>query len=236
MKLLLIILLLSPFLAGAKEKPYNLKLKAGYTQTTGNTSTRTLSLGLNFSFKKDRYENLLSGNVLYGESRGKKNIERINLKNRTQVNKQSYFYFWDIRFHRDPFRLYEQRYATGPGIGKKWIDSDKLSFSTTFYIYYYYENLSKHEPSRRKYLMYNLEQEASYRVFDNLTLSENVSLSVSDRESGDYFVNANFKATNRLSKRISLEITYRISYQNKPIEASVKKTDTFLITSLVVSF
>ncbi len=219
---------------GISDKKF--KLKLGYTQTTGNSSTKTLSFGLNFTVRKDRYKNELSGRILYGESRGRKIIERVNLKNRSQIERNSIFYFWDITFHRDPFRLYKQRYATGPGVGKLWKRGDKLKLSTTLYLYYYYENLSKHQPSRRKYLMYNVGQELSYRVFENLSIIYKLSFSQSNRESGDYFLNTSVKVVNRLSKSISLEILYRISYQNKPVEAGIKKTDTFFITSIVLNF
>ena len=229
--------LLIPALATAGEdKTLQGSFKVGYTQTTGNSRTKTLSLAFELDVKGRNYENVSSGRVIYGESRGKKVLERINLKNRTKREAKGFFYFWDIAFHRDPFRRYNQRYAMGPGVGKEWKKGDRLALSTTLSIYYYYENLAKKEPDKRRYFMYSLGQKLSYRPFTTLKLSEELSFSLSDRESGDYFVNLSLRATNRISERISLEVSYRISYQNKPVRSGVKKTDTFLITSVVFRF
>jgi putative salt-induced outer membrane protein len=213
-----------------------LKLKLGYTQTTGNTNTKTLSLGLNVDVSKGKYSNKLTGRVLYGESRGRKTIERVNLKNRSRLNWESLFLFWDITFHRDPFRLYNQRYATGPGVGREWKLGKKTDLSASVYVYYYYEKLSRHQPSRREYLMYNFGQELRHKLSDRVSIIQKLSFSQSNRESGDYFLNTSLKLVSKLTQLLSLEILYRLSYQNKPVERGIKKTDTFLITSIVINF
>ncbi len=72
---------------------YNFDIAVGYSQTSGNTHTKSLNLKTNFVKKTETKRIYFEGYVLYGESDGVKVSEEIDAKGRLERRKGRSFFF-----------------------------------------------------------------------------------------------------------------------------------------------
>jgi len=246
LKTLCVILPLIPILAQAEPRSAvqpqsapdktDASLSLGLVQTSGNSETTTFNSKAHYSIKKGIYRVRLDGLYIYGESGGENFAERVDVTNRWEMRLNSYFPFWDISYYRDPFQKYGYRIATGPGLGRFFIKTDTAYLSASYYVRSHNDHLIGTDNRYVNYTMQHVEQRVKYSFTENLSLKQKLIYSISDRKSGDYFVDFEAALKNRINKRLALEFSYVARYQNKPVDITVKRLDTTITTFLVIKY
>ncbi len=215
---------------------YNFDIAIGYSQTSGNTDTKSLNLKTNFVRKKEDKRIYLFGYLLYGESEGIKIAEEIELKGRIEKRQNRAFFFWDLRFFRNPFQNFEYRLAIGPGIGYYFSRSEKFYLTGSYYLYYYYDKISNGVNFIDRYFMHNIEERFKFNFNQNLALRQKLIYSLNNENFEDYYLDFETSIINKLTKHLSLQIAYLAKYQNIPKENIIKRLDTTFTTSIIIQF
>lgn len=225
----------------AQEKPIETgkteaSLSLGLVETSGNSETTTFNSKMHLARKKGIYRVRLDALYIYGESGGVSFAEKVDATNRWEMRLNSYFPFWDISYYRDPFQKYGYRIATGPGLGYFFIKTDTAYLSASYYVRSHYDHLLGENERRVNYTMQFIEERAKYSFTENLSLTQKLIYSVSDRKDEDYFVDFETALKNKISRRLALELSYVARYQNKPLDSTVKRLDTTISTLLVIQY
>ena len=211
-------------------------LSLGMVETSGNSETTTFNSKVNISRKQGIYRVRLDGLYIYGESGGVSFAEKVDVTNRWEIRLNSYFPFWDFSYYRDPFQKYDYRIATGPGLGYFFIKTDTAYLSASYYVRSHNDHLIGEDERYVNYTMQFIEERAKYSFTENLSLSQKLIYSVSDRKNDDYFVDFEAALKNKISRKLALELSYVARYQNKPVDISVKRLDTTISTLLVIQY
>lgn len=211
-------------------------LSLGLVDTAGNSNTTTFNSKANLSWKRGKYRVRLDGLYIYGESAGENVAEKVDVTNRWEMRLDSFFPFWDINYYRNPFQKYGYRISTGPGLGYFFIKNEIAYLSASYYIRSHYDHLIGEDERYVNYTMHNVEERARYRFTDNLSLTQKLVYSLSDRKNDDYFVDFEALLKNKFTDRLALEFSYVTSYQNRPVDPTVKKRDTTISTFLVIKY
>ncbi|MFQ5432168.1 MAG: YdiY family protein [Nitrospinota bacterium] len=211
-------------------------LSLGLVQTSGNSVTTTFNSKANVSRKKGIYRIRLDGLYTYGESGGKSFAEKVDVTNRWEMRLNSYFPFWDISYYRDPFQKYDYRIATGPGLGYFFIKTDTAYLSASYYVRSQNDHLIGENEKYVNYTMQFIEERAKFSFTENLSLTQKLIYSISDRKHEDYFVNFEAALKNKINSRLALELSYAARYQNKPVDVTVKRLDATISTLLVIQY
>lgn len=232
----LTICLLYPAVALAQDeyKP-EASITLGYVQTSGNSETKALSLKANHKRKRPTYKITSDLFTIYGESDGDRDTEKIDFKTRFELRRERYFPFFDFKYYRNPFQKYEYRISAGPGIGYYVFKSKKQYLPVSYYLYYNSDKLIDADRKYRSYFVHNVEERFKHRFTKTLSFKEKIVYSLTDRGTGDYYIDFEAGIVNKITKRLGLEVSFIANYQNRPVEASVERLDTTLMTSLVIN-
>jgi len=233
--LIFIFILVSSSLAQEAEKKGFITF--GYSQSQGNIDVATASLTANYVVKYPTYRLFFDLKVLYGTAQGQKNAEQIDGKLRYELRRGRYFPFWDLIYYRNPFQNFEHRIATGPGIGYYITRGKKKYLSVSYYLYYYYDVIKELSTTiEDRTLFHNIEERFRYKFTRTLTFKEKGLYSVSDENFQNYYINIELNLINKITKKLGLQISYYINYQNIPKEDQIKRLDTTLTTSIMYNF
>ncbi len=208
----------------------------GYSQSQGNIDVSTASLTANYTLKHPEYRIFFDLKVLYGTSQGEKNAEQIDGKFRYELRRGRYFPFWDIQYYRNPFQNFEHRIATGPGIGYYLSKSEKKYLSVSYYLYFYYDIINNIITERDRTLFHNIEERFKYMFTPLLSFREKGIYSVSNENFQNYYLTTELSLTNQITRKIGLQISYIVNYQNIPKEKGIKRLDTTFTTSIMYNF
>ncbi len=218
------------------------KVSFGFVQTSGNSETTTLKGALSYTNKGDIYRIYIDASGLYGSSKGKKNAEEIKLKTRFERRFLPIFVFWDINYHRNPFKGYRQSLGTGPGIGVYILHNDKLYLTVSYYIYRVINKLTGRYTSEKfiknteRYYQHHIEERFKWKILPNLSFKEKLIYRITSRTKEDYFIDLYTAVESKITDRLSLEISYTVNYQNRPVGKKIKRTDTIFMTGIKYSF
>ena len=223
------------------EKKQNFSISLGVVSTTGNSETTTVRGNIDYAYKGEKWREYLKVSGLYGESKGEKTAERVEGWGRLERRFLPVFIFWDISYYRNPFQGYEHSVGTGPGIGIYLFKNEKIYLSTSYYVYRMYNELTDKYTApitndTERYFLHHIEERFRIKFLENVKFKQKVIYKQTSRSSKDYFVTAENTLENKITKNLSLEISYNLNYQNLPVEENIKKLDTIFITSVKYTF
>ena len=218
------------------------KLSIGFVQTSGNSETSTLKFKFNYTNKGEIYRTYIDTSVLYGQSKGKKNAEEEKFNGRFERRFLPFFAFWDIHLHRNPFKGYDYSIGTGPGLGVYLLKDESKSFSVSYYIYRVYNRLTDRYTQKdltrniERYFMHHIEQRFRIKLTPTVKIKEKLVYKITSRKKDDYFVDGYLALESNLTKRLTIEISYTVNYQNIPVENKLKRLDSVFMTSIGYKF
>ena len=214
----------------------------GFVQTSGNSDTTTVKGALSYTNKGNIYRVYINSSVLYGSSNGKKNAEEIKFNGRFERRFLPLFVFWDVNYYRNPFRGYRQSLGTGPGVGVYILNNDKLYLTLGYYVYRVINKLTdkysgeKFNKNTERYYQHHIEERFRWKILKNLSFKEKLIYKMTSRSKEDYFVDLYTALESKITDRLSLEISYTVNYQNRPVGKKIKRTDTIFMTGIKYSF
>jgi len=231
-KLLAILLFLS---APAVGKTETNQISVSYTDTSGNTDTKTLSISydLEGSYRSLRFYS--DGSYLYKMDSGEETANKLSLNGRVEKNFSDRVLFYLSSFlYADPFSGYDYRIGLGPGIGYQLIDGEKESLKLFSGLNYTYNNYT--DGTADSYSLGELKLEYKNRILENLLFSQKFSYQISLKDGDDYFIHSETSLQVPVTEKLALGISYVLDYQNLLHDDAEYHTDKTFLTSVIYRF
>lgn len=208
-------------------------LELSYVQTSGNSNTNTFSTKLEATTKLSEKSNFRAkGSALYSENENKTAANKydVELDYNRMLNEKIYYYM-GINYVKDQLSDYDYRLNMGPGIGYKFVDNDQETIDIQGGLDYAidkYENGSKEE-----YVAPRTELNYKYRFNESVYFKQMLSYLVSLEDSEKYFASSESSVGVKMTKALSLGVSYRVDYVN---QTEKENADKRFLTSIIVDF
>ncbi|MBF0380495.1 MAG: DUF481 domain-containing protein [Magnetococcales bacterium] len=210
-----------------KDRDWCDKFNISFMDKGGNSDIQSLSLSNLMQYrlvKKVRLSWELKGTK--GESDGELSAENYATTIEARYSPSASYYFVNLGWEKDEFRGIDRNLSVGPGVGFKIFDGHALKLSTEAALHYDLEKGT--DGSREEIAKGLLKMDYSYLFYDRYTLSEILEY---DRELDDgnkYGITSETKLSSKMSKTLSMNITYTLKYDSKPLSSEYKKLDRTL--------
>jgi len=220
----------------AHAKNFSDEAELAYIDTAGNTDVVVFSAknSMKYAFSHN-IEGLWKAGGRYGKSGGEKNAERYSTELRI-----NYLFarrlFWSVitKWLTDEFAGIEQRYFIGPALGYHFIKGPEhflsLEAGINYQIVNYIDDTSDRSLEGRAFTGYEYlitqktKFKSSLEYFYNLTDSKAFNL------------NSEISLVNSLDENLAVKTSFEIEYDNNPVPATLKKTDTVLSFAIVFNY
>lgn len=220
----------------AGEKKFQDEAELSYVKTGGNSEVTTLSFKnlLKYQFS-ERLEGAWELGALYGESDGDRSAESYMTELRADYKLIKKLYVYGLAgFLTDDFAGYDRRYYGGLGVGYKFLDGPKHSFSGELGLNYsseeYTDNTDNDFIEGRAFVLYE------YAINEKSVFSQGVEYLYDFDESDNYRINSDTSLKVQINTVLSLKAGYEVRYDNAPTPATLDDTDTRFYTAIVAAF
>jgi putative salt-induced outer membrane protein len=232
----ILILFLSMTGAYGQDKKWRDEAEFSFVDTSGNTDVATLSAR---NFLGYQFTNKLEGSwklaALYGETGGEKNAESYLSELRADyLLTQRLYSFATGGWSKDQFAGIDSRYYLGPGIGYKFFKGPIHFLIAEAGLNYVAEKYI--DDTDRDYLGGRTYAKYEYAFSDKNRFSQSVEFLYDFDESENYNVNSETAIIFALSNYLSFKTSYVVKFDNQPVPSTLEETDTFLSTTMVVTF
>lgn len=215
-----------------RKRRWEREISAGANVTRGNSDITKVNIGIKGKYKKEKITLNLNADGDYGESEGKKNLERLSGESQFNYNwgRKSFWFVVGTANHDDMASL-DYRLVVSPGMGYKIISTDKPNLSVEIGPAYMAEQYRNE--SGDGYIAIRLGQKLEYIInqYSKVTQQCYFLTNVSNIE--DTIIHAEIAVESVLTKRLNLRITLKDDFVNRP-GAEAEKNDLYLISSLVL--
>ena len=233
MKLINKICILSLITSSSFALSFDKHLELSYVQTSGNSNTSTFSAKLEATTKIDEDSNFRAkGSVLYSENDENTSANKydVELDYNHMLGEKVYSYI-GTNYIKDQLSDYDYRLNIGPGIGYKFIDDEIQTLDIQGGLDYAFD---KYNDNRKdEYIAPRTEIDYRYKFDENIEFKQMLNYLISIEDSEKYFMSSETSMGVRMTKNLSLGVSYRIDYVNK---TEKENTDKKFLTSLIMDF
>jgi len=229
-------------LAGAKginieQKPpvvWSGSLSIGGNWQSGNTDKRTLATQGDFERRTEKTRFTGAGSVFYEEEKSSgawnltDRIYRGRLQNDWFVNKHSYFLVF-MAGERDALANLDLRFATGPGYGYQWYDTDELKFSTEVGPSYVREDNNRPSDTD-EYVSGRLRSNVQWQITKGVKLLQDSHYFHSFEDKNDINALADTRLRVSLTEEMFTQLQWIFEYDNTPAKGSDRVDHTVLLS------
>ena len=220
----------------AAEKKWSDEAELAFVDTSGNTEITTLSANnlLKYKFSEELLGEWKAG-ALYGKTDGVKTAESyFSVLRLDYLFTNRLYSFAMAGWSKDEFAGIDSRYYAGPGVGYKFLIGPKHFFLNELSINYVHEEYTN--DTDEDYMMGRAFAKYEYAFTEKNRFSQSVEFQY-DLEDGDnYIVISETALKSALNNYLSLKTSYVVKYDNEPVPATLKETDSVLSVTLVVNF
>lgn len=208
-------------------------LELSYVQTSGNTNTSTFSTRLEATTALSENSNFRAkANILYSENNSNTSANKydVELDYNHMLGEKVYSYV-GTNYIKDQLSDYDYRLNVGPGIGYKFIDDEIQTLDIQGGLDYAFD---KYNDNRKdEYIAPRTEIDYRYKFDENIEFKQMLNYLISIEDSEKYFMSSETSMGVRMTKNLSLGVSYRIDYVNK---TEKENTDKKFLTSLIMDF
>ncbi len=218
-----------------KKKVWSAHIELSYVNTSGNIETQTLSEKLEIKREGKVNRFYFKNSALYATQKEKETAKRIDASGRWErLFTERFFGFLTAGYERDKFSGYEYKVNGGPGVGYDLLKTKKHELKILASTPYYYNKVEK--DGTDNYGTAKLELYYQWNILENLRFKENASYFVNLSDTRIYFINSETSIEVKVYSYVSLGVSYKLAYQNRPPEPDIERTDTTFSTSLIIDF
>ncbi|MDO9193808.1 MAG: DUF481 domain-containing protein, partial [Undibacterium sp.] len=217
-------------------------LGLGASVSSGNTSSKNLSLNADGVRLTDQYKTSLYGNAQYARSGDTTTSEQIRLGGRQDYNLSSVmFAFGGLDFERNKFSNLKLRSQLGAGLGFhaiKSIDTTWDLFGGVAYVDDHYFNPMLIDSNiRRKYGYAGLilGEESTHKLTSTTSAKQRLTLVPNIKNGGEYRANWDAGLAVAMNKSINLNVGLSFARNTDP-GVGRKKNDTLFTTGISMNF
>lgn len=215
--------------------PWKLRSEISFVKTSGNTDTETFAGKVEAAWVCCVHKIDLKGQYIYGQNSGGESSNRLALDGRCEAALNGRFSgIVTLGYGRDKFSGYRFRVFVGPGLGYYLVRDGKRSLQLSLGLNYSHDRFSVGESEQLRSLTGRSLVKFEWRPLGNFRLVENLGHLLSFGEAGRYFVDSETAIETRINKTLSIGVSYKINYQNRPPAAEIRRTDTTFLTALII--
>jgi putative salt-induced outer membrane protein len=221
--------------------PWKTRAELSYVSTSGNTETSTIAAKLDLKKEGPVNRYFATGSYLRAEDSGTDTSDKLKAEGRAErVLTPRLFALLTAGYLRDRFSGYDFRAWAGPGLGADFLRTDVQSLTGLFSVLYNRDEFSRGTLARDDYPTAKATAKYEYKPrlpqFKNLTFKETLEWFTSLKETERWFVDSVTAVEARVNGHLSLGVSYTINHQNSPPSPELDRTDTTLLTSLIIDY
>lgn len=215
--------------------PWKLRAEVSFVKTSGNTDTETFA-GKVDAAREGRVQRFyLKGQYVYGKNSGREDSNKLLIDGRWEAALNDRFSgIVSLGYARDKFSGYRYRVFVGPGLGYFLFRDGRRSLQLSLALNYYHDRFSVGERQQLRSLTGKTLAKFEWRPLDNFRFVENLGHFLAFGEAGRYFVDSETAIETRINKTLSVGVSYKVNYQNRPPAAEIRRTDTTFLTALII--
>jgi putative salt-induced outer membrane protein len=219
----------------AQDRLWGNSAELSFVNTSGNTEVITLSAKDRFTYRfSPNIETMVQLSAFYGETDGVKNSEKYSARmSGTYLISGRFYTSAIVGWSKDQFAGIDSRIRIGPAFGYKILTLPDHALEGEAGIEYvdekFIDDTSKSYCNGRALMLYR------FIISEKSDFSQSLEFNYDFTESDNYKANSVTDITTMLTDILSLRASYEIDYVNSPVPADLKKTDTSLSVSLIVS-
>lgn len=215
--------------------PWKLRSEISFVKTSGNTDTETFAGKVEAAWVCCVHKFNLDGQYVYGRNSGRESSNRLAMGARWEAALNGRFSgIVTLGYGRDRFSGYRFRVFVGPGLGYYLVRDGNRSLQLSLGLNYSHDRFSVGEREQLRSLTGRSLAKFEWRPLGNFRLVENLGHLLSFGEAGRYFVDSETAIETRINKTLSIGVSYKINYQNRPPAAEIRRTDTTFLTALII--
>jgi putative salt-induced outer membrane protein len=208
-------------------------LELSYVQTSGNSNTSTFSTKLEATTVLSENSNFRAkGSMLYSENDSNTSANKYDVElDYNYMLSQNLYSYIGVNYLKDQLSDYDYRINAGPGIGYKFLDTTEETIDLQGGLDYAFDKYT--DGIKDEYVASRAEIDYRYRFNESVQFKQMVNYLVSLEDNDKYFMASESSLNVKMSKNISLGVSYRLDYVN---QTKKEHTDRKMLTSLIVDF
>ncbi len=211
----------------------------GGSWESGNTDKRRIGSQVDFERRTEKGRLTGTGRVLYEEEKTTGDwsltdrIYRGRLQQDWFINKQSYL-LWFTAAERDSLADLDLRFATGPGYGYQFVETEELKFSTEIGPSYVREDL-KNPSDTEEWVATRLRANVAWQINPSVRFLYDIHYfqSLEDKRDSNVFIDSRLRVS--LTEEMFTQLQYIFEFDNTP-GMNAERVDNTVLLSVGFTF
>ena len=216
----------------ADDSSWSGKGQLGFTTTSGNSDTSTLTAGLAGKYEVDQWINTVSLDVLRADSNGIDTADRYILEGKTgyKFTDKDYVFF-NTRYENDSFTAYDYTWTNAIGWGHKFYDDEDKRLITEVGIGHKIAafDIDRNEDSG---VVFTAKMDYMRKISDNVSFDDVLRI---ESTSDNNFIQNDAGFTFKVSDKVEVKLSHQWRH-NTDTPVGTKSTDRLVAVSLVYDF
>jgi putative salt-induced outer membrane protein len=232
-------LLLAALSAAAADEPppgWHGSLGAGLSISSGNSDAKSFNLSGDLKYDP-KTKNVVKLGVLFlrSESNGATTADKLVATLRDEYSlTDRFFVYGEVGYLRDKVALVSYLISPIAGAGYKVVKTDTMTFDVSAGFGGAFEKLEGRDATGSG--AFKAGEAFAWKVSPTVTLGQNGSALFKANDTGDAFYHFDVSLATSLSKLLELKLAYLVDHKTRPAFASLDKTDTAFLASVVAKF
>lgn len=214
-------------------------IKLSFITTSGNTDTSSFAGALDSEAGSGRHSFFGDAFYSYVETNNVESANKLKLDLRYEFDVDpNWFWLFRSGFVRDRFSGYEYRLNLGPGLGyNHWNEENRvLKFFGSLLFRQDDFDLDSGDVASESNTLFSFRNDFEYQLSDTARITNVFEYLATLDEMEDYQLQNFSELAVKLNGNLSLGVSYKIEYQNRPPSDEIEDTDTTFLTSLIIDF
>ncbi|MBN2297867.1 MAG: DUF481 domain-containing protein [Deltaproteobacteria bacterium] len=207
-----------------------------YSDTAGNTDVVVFSAknSMEYAFTQN-IEGIWKAAGRYGKSGEEKNAERYSTELRINYLFAGKVYSSVItKWMTDEFAGIDWQYYIGPAFGYRFIEGPAHFLSAEAGVNYTVLDYTDHSTERT--IEGRAFAEYEYVIMPKTRFKSSLEFFYNFEESKAFNLNSEISLVNSLDEYFAIKTSLEIEYENKPVDSTLKKTDSILSLAIVFAY
>lgn len=232
------VLLVALTAAAADEPPpgWHGSLGAGLSVTSGNSDAKSYNLGLDLKYDP-KTKNVLKLGALYlrSDANGVATADKLSAFVRDEYSLTDRAYvFGEVSFLRDKIALLDSLFAPAAGAGYKIVKEADMTLDVSAGFGGAFEKYEARGSTSSAALLAG--ETFAWKLSPAVSLTQKATGLWKTKDTGDAYYHFEAGLTTSLSKLLELKLAYLVDHKTRPVVATLKKTDTALLATVVAKF
>ncbi len=218
--------------AVAGDSPWSGKGQLGFSSTSGNSDTTTLTAGIAGKYEVDQWLHTVSLDVLRADANGIDTAKRYILEGKSgyKFSDKDYVFF-NTRYERDSFTAFDYTWTNAVGWGHKFYDNDDKKLITEVGIGHKIAafDIDRNENSG---LVVTGKMDYMRKISDNMSFDDVLRV---EATSDNTFIQNDAGFTFKVSDKMGVKLSHQWRH-NTDVPVGTHNTDTLVAASLVYDF